>query len=70
MRAAEGKHDWWHDVKRRGWTVQRPFGPGVIDSTHWFNVTYQIDGKPVAKWFVDTRKREVRQIKLPKPTKP
>lgn len=43
-----GKDDWWHDTKERTWVVKRPFGPGVIDSTHMFNVSYRIDGKEVA----------------------
>jgi hypothetical protein len=47
---------WWHDTKERTWVVKRPFAPGVIDSTHLFDVTYRIDGKDVAKWSVDTRK--------------
>jgi hypothetical protein len=55
-----GDSEWWFDTKRRGWTVQRPFGPGVFDSTHWFNVQYEIDGKVVATWSVDTRERTVR----------
>ena len=36
-----------HDVKDRTWTVRRPFHPGIIDSTHMFNVGYRIDGKEV-----------------------
>ena len=47
--------DWWLDVKERSWVVKRPFGPGDIDSTHWFNVSYRVEGKEVASWFVDTR---------------
>jgi hypothetical protein len=49
------KEDWWHDTRERTWSVRRPFHPGVIDSTHWFDVTYRIDGKDVAAWVVDTR---------------
>jgi hypothetical protein len=51
--------NWWHDTEERGWIVRRPFAPGTIDSTHLFNVTYQIAGKPVASWLVDTRKGTV-----------
>jgi hypothetical protein len=54
--------DWWHDTEERGWSVRRPFAPGIIDSTHLFNVTYQIAGKPVASWFVDTRKGTVDEV--------
>jgi len=51
---------WWFDTERRGWTVKRLFGPGIFDSTHWFDVQYEIDGKVVATWSVDTRKGTVR----------
>ncbi len=53
---SEGDELWWHDTKERNWVVKRPFSPGVFDSTHLFDVTYRIDGKDVASWFVDTRK--------------
>jgi len=49
----------WHDVQERQWLVKRPFYPGVIDSTHLFEVDYRIDGKVVASWLVDTRKKSV-----------
>jgi len=54
-RADDPKH-WWHDVKPRTFTIERPFYPGYIDSTHWFHVDYEIDGKKVEFWTVDTRK--------------
>ena len=60
------KENWEHDVKERTWIVRRPFHPGVIDSTHMFNVVYRIDGKDVAAWFVDTRKGTVQ----PEPARP
>src|SRR5690349_7059820 len=50
---------WWFDTDRRAWAVKRPVGPGFVDSTHWFDVQYEIDGKVVATWFVDTRKGTV-----------
>ena len=53
--------NWWHDVKERQWVVQRPFAPGVYDSTHIFEVTYRVDGKDVAAWFVDTRKKSAER---------
>jgi hypothetical protein len=56
---AVDKGDWWMDTKERTWSVRRPFAPGWIDSTHMFNVTYRIDGKKVAAWFVDTRSGKV-----------
>ena len=51
------KQNWWHDAKKRQWVVHRPFHPGTIDSTHMFIVSYEIDGKSVATWAVDTKKR-------------
>jgi|SRR6516225_464059 hypothetical protein len=54
------RENWEHDVKERTWVVRRPFSPGIIDSTHMFNVSYRIDGKEVATWFVDTAKGAVQ----------
>jgi hypothetical protein len=54
------RENWEHDVKDRAWVVRRPFAPGIIDSTHMFNVGYRIDGKEVATWFVDTAKGTVQ----------
>ncbi len=51
---------WWFDTLQRTWTVTRPFGPGQMDSTHWFLVSYSIDKKVVCKWSVDTAKRTVQ----------
>jgi hypothetical protein len=51
--------DWWIDTKTRQWSVTRPVPPGTLDSTHWFTVTYQIEGKNVGSWFVDTRQKTV-----------
>src|SRR6202011_1954568 len=51
--------NWWYDTNERAWVVQRPFGPGVIDSTHLFIVSYRIKGKQVASWLVDTRRGTV-----------
>ena len=45
----------WFDSKPRTWTVQRPFQPGFIDSTHFFGVTFEIGGKPAGSWSVNTR---------------
>ena len=55
--------NWWHDVKERTWSVQRPFHLGTIDSTHLFTVRYRIDGKAVAAWNVDTRRGTVEEVK-------
>ena len=54
-----GEDSWWFDTIERAWTVIRPFGPAYYDSTHWFAVQYEIDGKVVATWSVDTRERTV-----------
>lgn len=51
--------DWWHDTKERSWSVKRPFGPGNIDSTHYFQVSYSIEGKVVGTWSVNTRTGQV-----------
>lgn len=66
----KGDERWWHDVEERTWVVKRPVGPGVFDSTHWFDVTYRIDGKDVARWVVDTRKGTVQGGKLKRETAP
>jgi len=50
---------WWFDTDKRQWTVRRPVSPGTLDSTHWFSVSYLIDGKTVGSWIVDTRKEKV-----------
>ena len=57
--------NWWHDTKERTWVVKRPFSPGVIDSTHMFEVKYRIDGKEAAAWLDDTNKKSV-QLREPK----
>ena len=58
--------DWWMDVSERTWVVRRPFPPGYFDSTHWFNVTYRINGRDAASWFVDTRTQKVQQVAIEK----
>jgi hypothetical protein len=50
----------WHDTITRSWSATRPVAPGVIDSTHWFEVIYSINDKAVASWTVDTRKRKAK----------
>src|SRR5262245_16102651 len=50
---------WWSDTKERSWSARRPFGPGVVDSTHYFQVSYSIDGKVVGTWAVNTRTGQV-----------
>ena len=47
------------DTLARDWSVVRPIAPGVVDSTHWFTVTYSIDGKVKASWNVNTRTGEI-----------
>ena len=65
------RENWDHDVKERTWHVRRPFHPGIIDSTHTFNVSYRIDGKEVASWLVDTAKGSVQSadVKVKKAVK-
>jgi hypothetical protein len=54
-----GGEGWWFDLARRDWEVQRPVGPGIFDSTHWFTVCYRIEGQELATWFVDTREKKI-----------
>jgi hypothetical protein len=54
----KGTDHWWHDTMHRTWLVQRPFSPGVIDSTHLFQVTYEVNGE-ARRWWVDTRAGKV-----------
>ena len=55
------RESWWFDTKVREWTVQRPFSPGYIDSTHMFIVAYKIDGRVVAEWMVDTTAKTAKK---------
>ena len=57
---ADGR--WWFDTDERRWTVTRPFGPGGVDSTHWFTVTYLVGATESLSWHVDTHKLEVSLI--------
>ena len=66
--AANGK--WWHDTAERAWVVKRPFAPGVIDSTHLFEVSYRVEGTEVGRWLVDTRKGSVDKVDLRRPANP
>ena len=56
----------WHDTFTRSWSVTRPVAPGVIDSTHWFMVSYSINGIVACSWSVDTRKKkaELQNLKI------
>lgn len=58
---AVDKGEWWFDTSKREWSVQRPFAPGGVDSTHLFTVTYKVDGKQVMSWNVDLRKKKVEK---------
>lgn len=55
-----GQDHWWHDVRKREWTADRLFHPGIVDTTHLLSVVYRIDGKVVASWSVDTRAGTVK----------
>ncbi|WP_457095884.1 hypothetical protein [Lysobacter sp. P5_B9] len=59
IRKLDKDPDWWHDTKERAWSAKRPFGPGVVDSTHYFMVSYAIDGHVVGSWSVNTRTGQV-----------
>ncbi len=58
---------WWHDTDTRTWTVKRPFGPGLIDSTHWFHITYLVDGREAGSWIVDTDNGSVQSSESEQP---
>ena len=55
IRKLDRTPDWWHDTKERARSAKRPFGPGVVDSTHYFMVSYAIGGHVVGSWSVNTR---------------
>ena len=57
----------WHDTIMRTWSVARPVAPGVVDSTHWFSVSYSINATVVCRWSVDTSKNkvELQDVNLP-----
>ena len=55
----EDSDEKWHDVQDRTWSVRRPVHPGVLDTTHYFEVSYSIGGRAVATWKVNTRRRLV-----------
>jgi len=55
IRAVDNPQSWSLDTKERSWSVKRPIGPGVLDTTHTFIVSYKIDGATVATWQVDSR---------------
>ena len=59
VRKLDQSPDWWHDTKERAWSAKRPFGPGIVDSTHYFQVSYFIDGQVVGIWSVNTRTGQV-----------
>lgn len=64
MAEAHRAKQWNVDTLEREFRVKRPIGPGDNDSTRWFNVTYLIEGREVASWFVDTRIKSVTRHPL------
>ena len=59
LRMVGHEDSWWFDTTPRTWSAVRPFGPGIIDSTHMFTVRYAIDGNEAGAWSVDTRGQKV-----------
>src|SRR5689334_19946274 len=57
--------DWWTDTMDRTWVVQRTESPGIFDTTHNFDVEYQVGGRIAARWSVDTRAKMIAD--QPKP---
>lgn len=54
------------DIKKRQWTVRRPFLPGLIDSRHVFVVEFHIDSRSVAVWTVQTDLGSIRSQQIRK----
>jgi hypothetical protein len=54
----------WHDTITRSWSAVRPFAPGIVNSTHMFEVVYSINDKIAASWSVDTKKKQARLNKF------
>ena len=46
----------WLDTGVREWRVQRPVGPGFMNTTEFFSVTYLVDGEQRAHWNVNTKR--------------
>jgi len=61
LRLTGREESWWFDTTRRTWSVARPFVPGIMDSTHMFDVRYAIDDKETGAWSVDTHGQKVTQ---------
>jgi hypothetical protein len=61
IRTVEQECPWWFDTMNREWIVRRPVSPGIIDSTHMFEVTYKIEGDEVARWSVNTNREDPDQ---------
>jgi hypothetical protein len=59
IRSLDDPEAWWFDTKERSWSARRPFGPGTLDSRHYFQVSFAIDGQVVRTWSVNTRTRQV-----------
>lgn len=57
---ADGR--WRFNTDERRWSVTRPFGPGGVDSTQWFTVTYLVGETENLSWQVDTGKLKVSLI--------
>ncbi|UHQ21520.1 hypothetical protein LVB77_12590 [Lysobacter sp. 5GHs7-4] len=46
-------------IKAVVFDVYGTFGPGVVDSTHCFQVSYSSEGQVVGAWSVNTRTGQV-----------
>ena len=49
----------WLDTHGRSWEATRPAAPGILDTTHAFEVVYRIDGVAVGRWAVDLAAQRV-----------
>lgn len=53
------------DTEPRAWHVRRPFDSGMANFTHLFTVWYEVNGRAVAAWSVDTYRRTATELRLP-----
>ncbi len=58
--------NWWIDTDVHTWSVRRIFGPGRVDTTHDFFVSYSVNGKLQASWLVNTTAKTVQRDPAPR----
>lgn len=58
------------DTAPRTWTVHRPAASETLDKANTFIVTFSIDGRPTASWYVNTAEGTVELRNATKPETP